>query len=146
MVRLPDWSSERRGVDSFCQYCTNVDQLCNQWFGKYKKSEIFLRCYSGEPGFGLEPWSKENPWFVSIKETISIESDYAMTYNIAKEEARTTPSPNSDSCESSPAGATTANPHPGIFCADGWDLYTYSFEGEDHHSCFWFGHPNEMVF
>jgi len=100
---------------------------------------------NGEPGFGLEPWSKENPWFVSIKDTMSIESDYAMTYNIAKEEARTTPSPNSDSCESSPAGATTANPHPGIYCADGWDLYTYSFEGEEHHSCFWFGNPDEMV-
>eukprot|EP00090_Calanus_glacialis_P005797 TRINITY_DN14495_c0_g1_i1.p1 TRINITY_DN14495_c0_g1~~TRINITY_DN14495_c0_g1_i1.p1 ORF type:complete len:687 (+),score=181.02 TRINITY_DN14495_c0_g1_i1:28-2088(+) len=48
---------------------------------------------NGEPGFGLEPWSPEDPWFVSISNTVSIERDYAMYYNIAKEEARSTPAP-----------------------------------------------------
>jgi len=93
---------------------------------------------SGDPGFGLQPWSKEEPWYVSISDTVSIEQDYETTYNIAKEEARTTPSPNS--------GSTSSNPHPpGNYCPDGWDLYTYSFDGADHHSCFWFGNPDEKV-
>ncbi|XP_023331642.1 perlucin-like protein [Eurytemora carolleeae] len=31
------------------------------------------------------------------------------------------------------------------FCNDGWELYTSSWAGEEHHSCFWFGERREQV-
>jgi len=101
---------------------------------------------NGEPGFGLEPWSQENPWYISISDTLSIEEDYPLTYNVAMEDARTTPGSNvGTTCGTSTDGTTTPSNHPGVYCADGWDLYTYTFEGVEHHSCFWFGNPDEQV-
>jgi len=100
---------------------------------------------NGQPGFGLEPWSKEDPWFVSISDTVSIERDYALTYNTGKEEARTTPSPSGSTTCASGDTTTTINDHPGIYCPDGWDLYTSEWDGAEHHSCFWFGNEDEQV-
>jgi len=31
------------------------------------------------------------------------------------------------------------------FCNDGWDLYTVEWQGQSHHSCFWFGTRFEQV-
>merc|ERR1711970_1271539 len=31
------------------------------------------------------------------------------------------------------------------YCNDGWELYTTEWDGEEHHSCFWFGQNNEKV-
>merc|ERR1739844_452711 len=31
------------------------------------------------------------------------------------------------------------------YCNDGWDLYTTEWDGQEHHSCFWFGQNNEKV-
>ena len=95
----------------------------------------------------MEPWSQENPWYISISDTLSIEEDYPLTYNVAMEDARTTPGSNvGTTCGTSTDGTTTPSNHPGVYCADGWDLYTYTFEGVEHHSCFWFGNPDEQVY
>jgi len=89
---------------------------------------------TGDPGYGATPWSKDEPWYVSIGETVSLEQNYELTYNIAMEEARTT---------TVGPGPTTAD--PGLYCPDGWDLYTYLQDGEEHHSCFRFGHEDGKV-
>merc|ERR1712061_889677 len=31
------------------------------------------------------------------------------------------------------------------YCADGWDLYTTTWHGQEHHSCFWFGNGDEQM-
>merc|ERR1712183_530824 len=31
------------------------------------------------------------------------------------------------------------------YCNDGWDLYTTEWDGQEHHSCFWFGQNDEKV-
>jgi len=106
----------------------------------------------GSPGFGLEAWSKEQPVFASIADSVLIiDEDYETTYNIAKSEGRTTTTSGTggSTCGGGGGGeddgSTTNNPHPGIFCPDGWDLYTYTFDGSEHHTCFWFGNPDEKV-
>jgi len=101
---------------------------------------------NGQPGFGLEPWSQEDPWYVSISDTVSIERDYAMSYNIAKEDARTTaPYTTGGTCAPPGPTTTTINDHPGIYCPDGWDLYTATYDGSDHHTCFFFGNKDEQI-
>ena len=31
------------------------------------------------------------------------------------------------------------------YCNDGWELYTVTWQGTEHHSCFWFGGGREKV-
>merc|ERR1719378_1912060 len=31
------------------------------------------------------------------------------------------------------------------YCSDGWELYTTTWQGQEHHSCFWFGTNYEKV-
>merc|ERR1719385_483808 len=31
------------------------------------------------------------------------------------------------------------------YCNDGWELYTTTWQGQEHHSCFWFGTNYEKV-
>lgn len=105
----------------------------------------------GHPGFGIEPWSKQDPQYISIDDTVTIQVDYRDTYNIGKEEARTsTPAPPTGPTQTGPTCAptdttTTQHINPGQYCPDGWDLYEATYDGADHHICFWFGNLDEQV-
>jgi len=41
--------------------------------------------------------------------------------------------------------ATLASAQDTNFCNDGWDLYETEWQGQRHHSCFWFGSTFEKV-
>jgi len=42
-------------------------------------------------------------------------------------------------------GLATARPQDTTYCNDGWELYTVEWQGQAHHSCFWFGTNYEKV-
>ena len=43
---------------------------------------------NGEPGFGLNSWSIDNPWYVKIDKRVELKKDYTKEYHIALEEFR----------------------------------------------------------
>jgi len=42
----------------------------------------------GQPGFGVPPWTKDQPSYLRIDKDMSVESDYTKQYNIALEQSR----------------------------------------------------------
>jgi len=42
----------------------------------------------GQPGFGLPPWTQDQPQYLRIDKEMSVESDYTKQYNIALEQSR----------------------------------------------------------
>ena len=42
---------------------------------------------TGEPGFAVPAWNKQDKWYASLADTVTIQQDYATQYNVAKQEA-----------------------------------------------------------